>query len=64
METNINSTHKTSKMRTNVIKVLVLYGMSVRELRLKVKRKEYNKAVLKDAALLMSTLMIEKHLQN
>lgn len=48
-------------MRTNVIKVLVLYGMSVRELRLKVRRREYNKAVLRDAAMLMSTLMIEKH---
>jgi len=47
-------------MRTNVIKVLVLYGMSVRELKLKVAMKQYNERVLKDATLLMATLMIEK----
>lgn len=47
-------------MRTNVIKVLVIFNMSVRELKLKVKRKEYNKAVLRDADLLMSTLIIER----
>lgn len=48
-------------MRTNVIKVLCIFGMSVRELKLKVARKEYNAKVMKDADLLMSTLMLEKY---
>ena len=48
-------------MRTNVIKVLVLFNMSVRELKLKVARKEYNAIVLKNADELMSILMVEKH---
>lgn len=48
-------------MRTNVIKVLVIFGMSVRELKFKVARKEYNAMVIKNADLLMSTLMIEKY---
>jgi hypothetical protein len=48
-------------MRTNVIKVCVLFGMSVRELRLKVKQREYNARVLKEADLLMSTLMLERY---
>jgi hypothetical protein len=50
-------------MRTNVIKVLVLFNMSVRELKLCVKRKEYNKRVLKDADLLMSELMLKRHFE-
>ena len=56
-----NFTNKINDMRTNVIKVLVLFGMSVRELKLKVARKEYNERVLKNADELMSILMVEKH---
>jgi len=48
-------------MRTNVIKVLVLFNMSVRELKMKVARKEYNERVLRNADELMSILMIEKY---
>lgn len=47
-------------MRTNVIKVLVVFGMSVRELRAGVKARKYNKEVLRNADMLMSTLMIER----
>jgi hypothetical protein len=43
-------------IRTNVIKVLAQYNMSVRELKLGVKRREYNKRVLKDAHFLETVL--------
>jgi len=48
-------------MRTNVIKVLVIFKMSVRELKLCVKRKEYPKSVLKNADELMGILITKNH---
>lgn len=51
-------------IRTNVIKVLAQYNMSVRELKLKIKRREYNKMVLKDAHALECKLSSEVRLGN
>lgn len=48
-------------MKTNVIKVLVLFQMSVREVKGLVKSKELPKKVLKDSDLLMELLMIKNH---
>jgi len=48
-------------MRTNVIKVLVLFQMSVRELKLLVKRKEFPKSTLKNADDLMARLITKNH---
>lgn len=48
-------------MRTNVIKVLVLFQMSVRELKLCVKRKEFPKSVLRNADDLMAVLITKNH---
>jgi len=51
-------------IRTEVIKVLALYNMSVRELKLGVKRRKYNKRVLKDANMLRNKLEQEVWLGN
>lgn len=48
-------------MRTNVIKVLVLFQMSVRELKLGVARKEFPNSVLRDASQLMAVLITKNH---
>ena len=48
-------------IRTNVIKVLAIYNMSVRELKLGVQRGLYNKMVLKDAHALECKLSAEVH---
>jgi hypothetical protein len=51
-------------MKTSVIKVLVVFQMSVRELKLGVKRKLYPKNVLKDPDMLESILQQEVWLGN
>lgn len=51
-------------IRTNVIKVLALYNMSVRELKLAVKRRQYNAQVLKDAHMLECKLSQEVYIGN
>lgn len=51
-------------IRTSVIKVLALYNMSVRELKLAVKSRQYNAKVLKDAHVLECKLSQEVYLGN
>ena len=51
-------------VRTSVIKVLAIYNMSVRELKLAVKRRQYNAQVLKDAHMLECKLSQEVYLGN
>ena len=48
-------------MRTSVIKVLVLFQMSVRELKLCVKRKEFPKSALRDASQLKAILTTKNY---
>ena len=49
-------------MRTSIIKVLVLFQMSVRELKLEVKQRRMNKKALKDPNYLMERLIIKNRI--